>query len=64
MQFLRELLDNGVLAAIAWLDTRDMCSDGLTKGTVAREALMLIMDGIYTMGQVAKVWRPKLVNQV
>ena len=30
VQFLRELLDHGVLAAIVWLDTRDMCSDGLT----------------------------------
>ena len=29
-QFLRELLDHGVLAAIVWLDTRDMLSDGLT----------------------------------
>ena len=31
IQFLRELLDDGVLAAIVWLDTRGMWSDGLTK---------------------------------
>ena len=31
VQFLRELLDRGVLAAIVWLDTRDMLADGLTK---------------------------------
>ena len=31
VQFLRELLDHGVLAAIVWLDTRDMLADGLTK---------------------------------
>ena len=30
VQFLRELLDHGVLAAIVWLDTRDMLADGLT----------------------------------
>ena len=35
VQFLRELLDYGVLAAIVWLDTRDMLSDGLTKGSVS-----------------------------
>ena len=31
IQFLRDLLDNGALAAIVWLDTRDMRADGLTE---------------------------------
>jgi len=37
IQFLRDLLDHSVLAAIVWLDTRDMWADGLTKGAVQRD---------------------------
>ena len=44
VQFLRELLDHGVLAAIVWLDTRDMFSDGLTKGAVPRDAPLQVME--------------------
>ena len=32
----RELLDNGFLAELSWLDTRDMSADGHTKGSVSR----------------------------
>ena len=63
VQFLRELLDHGVLAAIVWLDTRDMSPDGLTKGAVPRDALMKIMDGLYVMNHEAKVWMPKVLRQ-
>ena len=35
VQFLRVVLDNGCLRYMAWLDTRDMTSDGLTKGAVS-----------------------------
>ena len=63
VQFLRELLDHGVLAAIVWLDTRDMSPDGLTKGAVPRDALMKIMDGLYVMEHEAKVWMPKVLRQ-
>ena len=60
VQFLRELLDYGVLEAIVWLDTRDMCSDGLTKGAVPRDALLQILDGIYRLNHEPKVWKPKV----
>ena len=45
VQFIRELLDHGVLRALLWIDTRDMYSDGLTKGAVERALLHKIMDG-------------------
>ena len=57
--FLREMLDNGVVSALVWLDTRDMLSDGLTKGAVSRDALMLTMDGQITFAHDAKVWLPR-----
>lgn len=45
MLHLRELIDNKVLTALAWIDTRDMLADGLTKGAVDRAALHQLMDG-------------------
>ena len=45
VQFIRELLDCGVLKALLWIDTRDMFADGLTKGSIDREALHKLMDG-------------------
>ena len=62
VQFLRELLDHGVLAAIVWLDTRDMVSDGLTKGAVPRDALLQVMEGLFRLSQEPKVWRPKILR--
>ena len=61
IQFLRELLDNGVLAAIVWLDTRGMWSDGLTKGAVLRDALIRLLDGYCTMVHEPKIWMPKVL---
>ena len=46
VQFLRELLDYGVLAAIVWLNTRDMHADCLTKEAVPRDALLKLLDGL------------------
>ena len=62
VQFLRELLDYGVLAAIVWLDTRDMCSDGLTKGAVPRDVLLRILDGLLTFAHEPKLWQPKVLK--
>ena len=62
IQFLRELLDHGVLAAIVWLDTRDMWADGLTKGAVQREALIRLLDGLCVMMHEPKIWRPKVLS--
>ena len=61
VQFLRELLDYGVLAAIVWLDTRDMLSDGLTKGSVSRDALLRVLDGIMRIQYEPKLWKPKVL---
>ena len=62
VQFLRELLDHGVLAAIVWLDTRDMLSDGLTKGAVQRDALLRLLDGLSRFLHEPKIWRPKVLS--
>jgi hypothetical protein len=45
LQWLKEQLLTKKLKALVWLDTRDMCSDGLTKGSIDREALHNIMSG-------------------
>ena len=45
VQFLREMLDRRTLSSLIWIDTRDMVSDGLTKGAVSREALHEAMAG-------------------
>ena len=62
VQFLRELLDHGVMAAIVWLDIRDMWADGLTKGAVQRDALLRLLDGFCTMMHEPKIWRPKVLS--
>ena len=42
VQYVRELLDEGILEILTWSDTRDMTADGLTKGTVDRNVLLKI----------------------
>ena len=57
LHFIREQLDNGVLKALAWIDTRDMIADGMTKGAVDREALHAAMDGIIRMSHAHELWQ-------
>ena len=57
--YLRELLDTFVLHSIWWIDTRDMTSDGLTKGTVDRDVLHACMAGIMTVAHEYKEWHSK-----
>ena len=57
VQFLRELLDTHVLHAICWLDTRDMIADGMTKGSVERLALHLLMSGEIKFAHEPKIWK-------
>jgi hypothetical protein len=59
VQYLRELLDTGVLFALWWIDTRDMHADGLTKGSVDRDALRAIMQGFVKLMHEHKEWKPK-----
>jgi hypothetical protein len=56
VQYLRELLDTKVLEALVWIDTRDMCADGLTKGCIDRELIHSIMQGIWYIKHEAKYW--------
>ena len=60
IQFLRELLDNNVIEALAWSDTRDMLADGLTKGSVDRTALLDAMAGNVHVYHDYKLWRSAL----
>ena len=60
IQWLRELLDLGVLTAIVWLDTRDMTADGLTEGAVDRVALQQAMRGTVWFTHGARVWTSPL----
>lgn len=61
VQYLRELLDNNVLHSLAWIDTRDMTADGLTKGSVERALLHDLMSGEVKFEHEMKLWRPALL---
>ena len=58
IQYLRELLDEGVLHALVWTDTRDMLADGLTKGSIDRQLLHELMNGKVEVRHDMKLWRP------
>ena len=38
LMWLKNMLENGVIQALIWTDTRDMTADGHTKGTIKRTA--------------------------
>ena len=57
VQYLRELLDLHVLHALMWMDTRDMTADGLTKGSVDRIAVHLLMSGEIKIVHEPKLWK-------
>lgn len=58
LHFVRELLDNNILFALAWTDTRDMIGDGMTKGAVDRLAIHDAMSGNVKVAHEMKLWRP------
>ena len=60
VQYVRELLDTNVLKSAIWMDTRDMWSDGLTKGTVERTLLHELMNGVLWRRHACRVWQPKV----
>ena len=45
VKWIRQHLHLGLIKAIQWCDTRDMTSDGHTKGSVDRKLLLEVMDG-------------------
>lgn len=57
--YIRQLLTDGVLSALGWVDTRDMHADGLTKGSVDRKGLHDVMKGIVLQNHEAKIYIPK-----
>ena len=62
IQYLRELLDTGVLRYLLWIDTRDMWSDGLTKGSVERSLIHELMQGLLQGRHPYKAWAPKMIK--
>ena len=56
--WLRELLDNQVLSALEWCDTRDMTADGHTKGCIDRKGLIDVMQGIQEFKHPVKKYSP------
>ena len=64
IQYVRELLDTRVLLKLFWVDTRDMCADGLTKGSISREAIQDVMNGQLNLLKGTKGWTlPKQLLQ-
>ena len=57
IQYIRELLDTKVLQWLFWVDTRDMCADGLTKGSVSRDLIHEVMQGQLPLTKGTKGWR-------
>ena len=57
---MRELLDKHILRYLIWVDTRDMYSDGLTKGAVARDAIHELMAGLMVLRHKVEQWCCKL----
>ena len=55
-QWIRELLDRGILRKLWWIDTRDCCADGLTKGAVLRDALRCVARGEWKVRHPALPW--------
>ena len=55
-QWVRELLDAGTISALWWIDTRDCCPDGLTKGSVPRDAILEVMRGRWILQHPCKRW--------
>ena len=57
--WLRELLDRKIITHIQWADTRDMSSDGHTKGTIDRQMLLDVMQGKFTYQHETKLFPNK-----
>ena len=52
-QWVRELCEKELLHGLWWVDTRDCVGDGLTKGAVARQHVMAVMDGLWQVRHTA-----------
>ena len=61
LQYVRELLDRGILSYLAWCDTRDMLADALTKGSPDRNRLISSLSGIVYADHALHLWKPKIL---
>ena len=57
--WIRELIENKVLTALHWLDTRDMTADGHTKGNISRGAIITVMQGYLEQNHPGQCHRAK-----
>ena len=55
LAYCLESLRNGLVSEWLWVDTRDMCIDGLTKGSLKRDALNSLMRGIWSLNHEVKM---------
>ena len=62
VQYMREKLEQRQLSLIRWADTRDMNSDGHTKGSIPRDAILAAMNGRVTYTQPFKDWHAKAAS--
>ena len=58
--WLREFADRGILTGAAWVDTRDMLSDALTKGSVDRSLIEAALNGTWRVQHTPKEWQSAL----
>ena len=58
VMWIRELLQLGLIESLQWCDTRDMVADGHTKGSIDRELLLDLMNGIQKYRHDVKKYTP------
>ena len=58
--WLREKLDQRQLHLLRWTDTRDMNADGHIKGSVARDSILMLMDGKQKNMHVYRDFAPRI----
>ena len=64
VSWIRELLQNGLIEAMQWCDTRDMTADGHTKGCIDRQVLLEVMQGHQAYKFDVKRYSPHRSKQV
>ena len=58
VMWIREELHNSIVKKIQWCNTRNMIADGHTKGSVDREILINLMNGLQTFKYPVKSYEP------
>ena len=58
VSWIREMMQLGIVDEVQWCDTRDMTSDGHTKGSIDRKLLLDVMHGIQHFNYDVKTHKP------